>query len=306
MSALGHLWRKLWNDPPPALACEFAADAVAAARWSPGAVKPEQFALRPLAEGLLKPSPLRENLGDRDAVKAALAAALDDVTRDAPRRRQIAVLLPDLSARVNVLQFDETPSKAEEMLALIRFRLKKSVPFDVDTAAVSYQMQGNEVLTAVSPQVVVRQYESLLEDLGYEPGFVTVSTLAGLSLVTPLSSATAGAMLLRHDGHLMTIAVTSGGRLRMLRVTEAGGAPAANQEDLFREIFSSAIFYQDNYGGRIERILESGLGPEAEPLWRQVESELGTRPKPLAVPGAFGAQGRFLGIFGVLTAQASA
>ncbi len=296
--------RRLWEDPPPALACEFTEDAVAAAGWSSGAVRPAVFASRPLPAGALRPSPLRENIAAPEAVSDAVAAVLDEVTRRArSRRRDIALLLPDMSARVSVLPFEQLPPDPAEVLTLIKFRLKKTVPFDIETAAVSFETRGPEVLAAVTPRAVVRQYETILENLGYQPGFVTLSTLSGLKLMVYGSNPMDGAMLLRRSGRWMTIAAGSAGRLRLMRVSEQ---VSEGQDELFHDIYSSALFFQDNYGGKVERIFEIGLEARSEALGAQLESELGVRPRPLAVPGGTPEESAFLGIFGLLAEQAGA
>jgi len=293
------LWRRLWEDPPPTLALEFSADAVAAARWAPGATRPEQMVIRPLPPGALKPSPVRENFHDVEAVAAAVASALQDVGRGA--RRDIALLLPDLSARVTVLPVEQMPSRTEEIIALVRFRLRKAVPFDVDDACVTYRVQGRELLAAMAPRAVVRQYESLVEDLGYNPGLVTLSTLAGLNLVVPGSQPDSGAMFIRGSGPQVTIAIQSPGRLHMMRVSEVA---AQDAQELVQDVYSSAIFFQDNAHGRVERIYECGLGAEREAVLARVESDLGVAPRPLVVPGATPEQAPFVGLFGMLAGQA--
>ena len=56
-------------------------------------------------------------------------------------------------------------------MALVRFRLKKTVPFDVETAAVSYHVQtGNKVLVAVAPADVIAQYEAPFPGGRFAPG----------------------------------------------------------------------------------------------------------------------------------------
>ena len=42
--------------------------------------------------------------------------------------------------RVFVLDFDSLPAKPAEALPVLRFRLRKMVPFDVEHAGVSYQV----------------------------------------------------------------------------------------------------------------------------------------------------------------------
>jgi len=51
------------------------------------------------------------------------------------------VILPDFAARMAVLDFSQFPADPDEQRALVRFRMKKTVPFDVDAAAVSCLVQ---------------------------------------------------------------------------------------------------------------------------------------------------------------------
>lgn len=296
-----NLLRGLLDDPPPSVAVEFSAHAVAAACWSPGATRPERMAVRPLPANALRPSPVRENIQEVGAVVAAVSSALQEVNEGGrPSRRDVALLLPDLSARVTVLSVENLPTKPDEIMALVKFRMKKAVPFDVDDAVISIQVQGHEVLAALSPREVIRQYEGVVEELGYNPGLVTLSTLAGLSLVVPPTAAGAGAMLVRRGDAQATIAISSAGRLHMLRVSEWADHDV---QELFQDVFSSAIFFQDNLHGRVERIYQCGLEEQKATLLDRIETEMGIAPRPLVIPGANAEQAGFLGIFGMLAAQ---
>ena len=63
-------------------------------------------------------------------------------------------MLPDAAVRVMLLDFEALPAKHDEAEGVIRFRLKKSLPFDVDKAKVSYHVQpsngGVRVIAAVA------------------------------------------------------------------------------------------------------------------------------------------------------------
>ena len=50
-------------------------------------------------------------------------------------------IVPDAAVRVMLVEFDTLPSDQDEALGVVRFRLKKSLPFDVDKAKVSYHAQ---------------------------------------------------------------------------------------------------------------------------------------------------------------------
>src|SRR5580700_9260308 len=86
---------------------------------------------RPLAPGVLEISPLKENVQDPAAFTAAVKALA--TTHAGRKGKDAALILPDFSTRTTVLDFDTFPSDPEEQLGLIRFRLKRSVPFDVES-----------------------------------------------------------------------------------------------------------------------------------------------------------------------------
>ena len=74
-----------------------------------------------------------------------------------------------------LLDFDSLPPKLADALPILRFRLRKLVPFEVEDAAVSYQaMPGKtgvvRVIVAVSPAAVLAEYEAAVYEAGYEPG----------------------------------------------------------------------------------------------------------------------------------------
>ena len=89
--------------------------------------------------------------------------------------------MPDAAVRVVLVEFDTLPSDRDEALAVVRFRLKKSLPFDVDKAKVSYHAQkvNNEVrvVAAVAMASVIEDYERAFRDAGFDPGVVLPSTL---------------------------------------------------------------------------------------------------------------------------------
>ncbi len=59
----------------------------------------------------------------------------------AARSHDVIAIVPDAAVRVVLLEFDTLPSDSEEAASVVRFRMKKSLPFDVDKARVSYHSQ---------------------------------------------------------------------------------------------------------------------------------------------------------------------
>ena len=80
------------------------------------------------------------------------------------------------------IDFDSFPKDPKEQASLIRFRLKRSVPFDVGVrAAMSYWAQNGEkraktdVVVVMAPLEIVSRYESPFRTAGMNPGLVTTS-----------------------------------------------------------------------------------------------------------------------------------
>ena len=122
----------VFHDPPPAYAFEVSEAGIA---FAPSNGTDIQF--HEIEPGVISVSPARDNVLIPEVFAAHVAAL---VPRNG-KRRTAALILPDHSARVQVLDFDSFPTDPEEQRALIRFRVRKSVPFDVESAAVSYCVQ---------------------------------------------------------------------------------------------------------------------------------------------------------------------
>ncbi|HLI04496.1 MAG TPA: hypothetical protein VKU93_09510, partial [Terracidiphilus sp.] len=114
---------------PPA-AVEVSPERVLAAARTGAAGEPA-YACVTLPPGALTPGIEGTNVQEPGVVAAAIRAALDELS---PRKRSVTLVLPDTVVRVFVLDFDAFPAKAAEALQVLRFRLRKMVPFDVEHA----------------------------------------------------------------------------------------------------------------------------------------------------------------------------
>src|SRR5438105_2702731 len=120
--------------PPPGYAFELSEAGIAFAKIG----APMQINFQPFEPGVLSVSPVHDNIQKPELLSEQIKAL---VPANGSRKRRAALILPDYSSRVAVIDFDAFPSTHEEQRALVRFRMKKSVPFDVDTAMVSYYAQ---------------------------------------------------------------------------------------------------------------------------------------------------------------------
>lgn len=265
--------RRWLRDPPPALAFEVSEEGIAMAR--PG--RPPRIAFQPLRPGVLAVSPLRDNVQDAEELAARIRALAGP--RETRRRHDAVLILPDASVRVVVLDFDSFPAAASEQAALVRFRIRKGVPFDLDSAVISYAAQPAngkrvEVVVAAAPLEIVARYEAPLRACGLAPGLVTTSTLAALELVREPGAA----VLMKLSGRFLTISIVQSGRLRLLRWMELG---ELSREEILGPLFPTLAYAEDELGARAGRILLCGFGSLAESLRQEIEREVSAPCEPL-------------------------
>ncbi len=210
----------------PRLAVEIKSEGVIAARAEDATALIEAVAERSLPEGALVAGLKAGNIADRARVIAAVRETLDAVSgRGEKRTRYVTLVVPDASARVLLLDFDELPAKAVEALPIVRFRLKKVVPFDPDHAAVSYQIMSTDqgvmrVLVVVMQADVLEEYESAITAAGYVPGAVIPATIAVLAA---LEEQEAPVLIVNAGRSGVTTAIVRGSTLLLHRAMELAG-----------------------------------------------------------------------------------
>jgi hypothetical protein len=244
--------------PHPPLALEISQDRIAAARWT-RAGGLDDYAIEALPNGALMPSAVETNIVDSTAVRSAIAAVMSKLRA---KDEDIALLVPDPVIRVFVQHFEQFPRSPQEAEPMLRWKLKKSVPFEADETVISYMRQapredGVDVVTALARLRIVREYEALVEGVGLYPGVVMSSSLAAVTLLDDRHPT----LLARVSGLALTTAIVREGVLCGYRCTEL---PAQNvdltPQMLLEEIFPVAAYYQDTWREGIQSVRVAGLG----------------------------------------------
>lgn len=295
--ALTHWWNHLWSSPLPTLGCDISQGGVSIARWSRTAHRLETVAWKPIAPGAVEASPLRENIQNPQEVRRAFAEALSYLgvspLPDSSRRFTDAILvIPDQAARLFVLNFDTFPQKLSQGLPLVKWRLKKSVPFDIESAAISYFLQRSgtelQVVAAASPQSIIRQYEEVAESFGLRPRRVILSTLASLALAgepeenLPLESQK-GVLVAKYNPPWFTTAILQGHVLRLFRTVglSPDGDGLLSSVDVLAAVYPSIAYFQDTFHAPLARGYLSGLGENSGSIAEALEQELNLGTSPL-------------------------
>jgi len=258
----------------PRLAVEVRAEGVVAARAEDAAALLTSVARVDLAPGAVAPGLKAGNLVDKNSVTAGVKKALDTVSgrglsdraeRGAGRLRDVTLIVPDSAVRVLFLDFDQLPAKVAEALPLVRFRLKKLLPFDADDAMVSYQVMSSEkgtikLLAVAMPKAVLEEYEAMVLAAGYLPGAVLPSTLAALA---GLDETPSPVLVVNAGLGSVTTAIVQAGVLLLHRSVDMGAGTNAPVE-----LVGSALPLVDRESSVQEWARQEPLGPEG---WDQFD-----------------------------------
>jgi type IV pilus assembly protein PilM len=268
----------LLKDPPPVWAFELSEAGVAAAQVG----RTPKIAFAPIEKDVISVSPLRDNVLRLEALLAQVrAVAPGDGGR---KRRRAALILPDYAVRVTVLDFDDFPADLKEQASLVRFRMKRSVPFDVDSAALSFHPQRDggdgkrvDVAVAIAPREIVARYETPFRMAGFHVGWVTTSTLAAVELVAPAGLK----VLAKRAGRILSLAVLAGGTLKLIRSIELTDFSAG---EIAGHLHPTLAYVEDQLAAIPDVVLLCGFGEDSEAARSWLESELQIRVAALGAP----------------------
>jgi type IV pilus assembly protein PilM len=305
MTRLNELKHWLFDPEPPGVGVEFRPEEVVIARFDEGGRGEMDLCLRaPIPSGVIDFSMLRPNLLEPEALAAFLKKLFDEAGVKGGR---IGLTLPDMLARISVVELASAPRSRAEAIELLRFRLKKSLPFDAAEARLSYQVvSGVPAMSVASPSFltgimhdeVATQYESLFADLGFHVGVIETSSLSLLKLWEPVVSSTLAPdqdyfFLNLEETYFTVSLVRNRSQLVLVRTVGHRSAspdsealdfrerPSYEAEGLLRELLPTFIYYQEKLGGSsLARVYYRSLRPDLGELAGVLEEQFDVPAEP--------------------------
>lgn len=269
----------LGETSSPSVAVELAGRRVSAAALELHGGRPviAAHAAENLPEGALVPSLTAENIRDRPAVVAALQRVFE---RIGGRPRRVGLVVPDLIAKVSLVRFEKVPVRVQDLEQLVRWQVKKTAPFPIDEAQVSYTpgmsaADDHEFIVSLARRSVVESYEEVCDEAGAHAGIVDLATFNVINAVLAASAPVATDWLLVHvAADYASIAIVRGEHLIFFRnrASETEGTLA----DL---VHQTAMYYEDRLrGAGFVRVVLAGVGAreDLDQVRRSLEERLTT------------------------------
>jgi type IV pilus assembly protein PilM len=293
-----------FTSPAPSIGVEIGAARVTAVAMTDQGGKPvvTAHATERLPEGAVVPSLNHANIADRATVAAVVGRVLGQLGQ---RITRVALVIPDAATKVSLVKFDKLPAKADDLAQLVRWQVKKSVPFPIEQAQVSWSAGptdasgGSEFVVVLARRDIIEEYEAVCRVGSVHAGIVDLATfnLINLALAAnpALSSAlenTQGApqdwLLVHVAADSSTIAIVRGSRLLFFR-----NRPADAEGRLSDLVHQTAMYYEDRLGGPgFSRVLVTArdvpaeAAAEVEQLYRGLAERAGDRVDALDLRGA--------------------
>jgi len=272
-------------SPPPDAAIEIATDrvAVAVVGERSGGLVVQSYASEALPAGAVVPSLTASNVHNRAAVVSALRAALD---RAGARPRRVALVIPDLAAKVSLVRFDTVPARREDLDQFVRWQVKKASPFPIEEALVTYSpgVRGAggaaEFLVVAARRDAIAEYEAVCDELKIYAGLVDLATLSVVNLFLGGPEVPSGDWLLVHlRPDYTSIVIMRGEHVIFFR-----NRPEGDEASMADLVHQTARYYQDRLSGqRFSRVLLGGSGRVTglEEARRSLEDRLGASVEPV-------------------------
>jgi len=267
------------RTPPPDVALSIDAGSVAAAAlgWRGGQPVVAAHAVESLPVGAVTPSLASPNFADPVVVADAVKRAVSGLGRAVSRA---ALVVPDTIARVSLIRFQKVPARAAELQELLRWQVRKTAPFPLEQAVVSYTPGmalpdgGREFVVTVARQDIVEQYEQACRAAGVDAGLVDLASFSVINGVLAAPSPPAGDWLLVHVTPTYTaLAVVRNEQLIFIRnrSEEAEGT-------LSDVVHQTAMYYEDRLTGtgfsRVLLVGSSNLPADVDALRKGLEERL--------------------------------
>lgn len=297
-------------SPVPDAAVEIAPDRVSAATIAVrgGDARVQAYASEALPPGAVAASLAAGNIHDRDAVVAALRTVL---ARLGARAARVALVVPDLVGKVSVVRFERVPARRDDVDQLVRWQIRKALPFPIEDACVTYTpgrrgAESSEFVVVAARRDVIGEYEAVCAAAGAHAGLVELATFAVLNLTLVAGPQALGDWLVVHmRPEYTSIAILRDGDLIFFR-----NRPEGDEEPLTDVVHQTAMYYQDRLEGQgFGRVLLGGSGRTAgatEQARQDLEARLAAPVEPIdptavaGLPDRIGASATLLDVLSPL------
>ena len=207
----------------------------------------ERVAYAPLPPGVLKVSLREANIADPGLFSDRLTSAHNLLLTSELRA---SVTIPDAVGRVMIIDIEGRFKSRSEALDIIRWKLKKNIPFDLADTHLDYQqLQVREngdmsLMVALVSRGVIGQYEDLLCQAGMVPARIEFTLFSLCRAFEQRLALQEDQVLVYYRDSVLGVIGFAGGQPEYVRTKELSGVGALDGR-VFMELNSSLLVYRE-------------------------------------------------------------
>jgi type IV pilus assembly protein PilM len=204
-------------------------------------------ATEPLDGSVAVPALNASNILDERALVGILDSVLEKLGQ---RTRRIALVLPDSVAKVSLIRFEKVPAKAQDLEQLMRWQVRKSAPFRIEDAQISWQPSlalpggGREYLVTVARRDIIHGYERACEAAGVHAGLVDIASFNQINAVLAGGTIPGDWLLVSVAADYATLAL-----VRDEDIVSFRNRTTVGEAELADMVHQTAMYHEDRLGG---------------------------------------------------------
>lgn len=234
-----------------------------------------KVAFAPLPPNALRVSIREQNVLDPEGFINSVRSAHNLLLS---RNSKVSVTLPDSVGRVMLLDLEGRFKSRAEALDLIRWKLKKNIPFDLADTHLDYQQltvreNGDlALLVALVSRTVISQYEELLTKAGLTPARIDFNSFNLYRAFERRLSLSDDCILISFYDGTLGITAFSQGIPEFIRIKDLSGTMAVDSR-VFMEINSSLLIYKERFPDHLPQTLFCVAPPDVAHNFQEMVAE---------------------------------
>ena len=212
----------------------------------------ERVAFAPFAAGTVRCSLREPNIQDPKAFVDCFQGAHNLLLH---RSKRLSLTLPDSVGRIMLLDMEGRFKNRAEGLDMIRWKLKKNIPFDAADTHLDYQLlnirENGEMalLVALVSRAVIGQYEEVLTTPGFTPARIDFNSFNLYRIFDLRLTLLDDCLFIFYYNNSLGIMAYYNGVPEFIRVKELSGTQAVGDR-VFMEINNSLLVYRERFPER--------------------------------------------------------
>ena len=219
-----------------------------------------------IPEGVIQPSFIEKNIIEPEVLKEEFSKA---VRKMSIKGKDIALVFPELSQKTFTFPFDSLPGTSREREQIIRFRIKKGMPFLPEDARISYDLvprdSGLRAVVLLTRANIIKEYEEFFRLFGLN---VRTAVPPSVGLINLLGIGSEGnCFLLNIEKESFSLSLYKGPEFILSRQkrfdfeTGTTGSVQYKMEDIYEEVEKTLHFSAEGLDLREMKFwIRSGIG----------------------------------------------